>query len=226
MTRFLVALAALLSLCACGAGVPHATTHPTLRVGAQVTSEPPHGTPAAVAALAALPVKGRAAKTGYSREQFGKPWVDTDHNGCDTRDDILARDLVGITRDGCKVLTGTLIDPYSGNSIPFVRGPGTSSRVQIDHVVALSDAWQKGAAQWTSGRRLQFANDPRNLLATYGPLNAAKGDADAATWVPPRRAEWCDYGKSQVGVKVAYSLWVTQAEHDALARLLDTCPSA
>lgn len=176
--------------------------------------------------LAALEVKGRAPKTGYDRDQFGPAWADVDRNGCDTRNDVLARDLTDVTfEDGthdCVVLTGTLDDPYTGDVIDFERGP-SSADVQIDHVVALSDAWQKGAQQWDAGTRRQFANDPANLLAVDGPANGAKGDGDAATWLPPSTGYRCAYVARQVRVKAAYGLWVTQAERDAMARQLDAC---
>lgn len=180
---------------------------------------------ATLALLDTLPVKGRAPKTGYTREQFGAAWADTDRNGCDTRDDILARDLATITKRGaCTVLSGILRDPYTAKVIDFARGQGTSALVQIDHIVALSDAWQTGAQQLSAEQRVRFANDPRNLLAVDGATNQAKGDADAATWLPPNRAFRCDYVTSQVAVKAAYGLWVTRAEHDAIARVLATCP--
>ncbi|MDQ1649012.1 MAG: hypothetical protein QOG60_1069, partial [Frankiaceae bacterium] len=117
-----------------------------------------------------------------------------------------------------------LAEPYSGRTIVFHRGQATSSAVQIDHVVALSDAWQTGAQQWDGSRREAFANDPRNLQATDGPTNQQKGDADAASWLPPNTAYRCTYGRRQVQVKAAYDLWVTPAERDALARVLAGCP--
>ncbi|MGY1786493.1 GmrSD restriction endonuclease domain-containing protein [Geodermatophilus sp. SYSU D00698] len=191
----------------------------------------PPAVPAAGSALEALDsveVRGRAPQTGYSRDEFGDGWVDTDQNGCDTRNDVLARDLTGErfepgTRD-CVVVSGTLVDPYSGRTIAFRRGEGTSEAVQIDHVVALSDAWQKGAQQWDADRRTEFANDPLNLLAVDGPLNQAKGDSDAATWLPPARSYRCAYVARQVAVKVTYGLWMTRAERDAVAGVLDACP--
>ncbi len=176
--------------------------------------------------LASLEVKGRAPKTGYDRDEFGTAWSDVDRNGCDTRNDVLARDLTDVTyREGtgdCVVLTGTLVDPYSGTTIAFERG-ATSAAVQIDHVVALSDAWQKGAQQWTAGQRTEFANDPANLLAVDGPTNQAKGAGDAATWLPPSTGYRCAYVAQQIRVKAAYGLWVTPAERDAMDRQLDTC---
>lgn len=184
---------------------------------------------AAQAALTELPVRGRAPLTGYDRSLFGPAWADTDHNGCDTRNDVLARDLTGMTTDGetggCVVLTGVLADPYGGKVIAFERG-AQSSQVQIDHVVALADAWQKGAAQWTADRRQEFANDPANLLAVDGPNNQAKGAGDAATWLPPNRGYRCAYVIRQVLVKAAYGLWVTAAEHDAMERWLARCETA
>lgn len=177
----------------------------------------------ATAALDDLAVKGRAPRTGYDRDLFGRGWVDVDRNGCDTRNDILRRDLRGRTMQGaCMVLSGRLQDPYSARPVFFVRGG--ASEVDIDHVVALSDAWQKGAQQWSSAKRVAFANDPLNLLATDASLNRAKGDSDAASWLPPRRASWCGYVARQIAVKRKYELWVTSAEKSAMRRVLNACP--
>jgi len=194
--------------------------------GTPPTTRPAAGTAAAV--LDSLPVKGRAPRTGYDRERFGQAWADTDRNGCDTRNDVLRRDLQAIViragTHGCMVLSGTLADPYTGTAIAFVRGAATSSRVQIDHVVALSDAWQKGAQQWSALTRTRFANDPLNLLAVDGPTNQRKSDGDAATWLPPRTSYRCAYVARQTAVKARYGVWVTAAEKDAVRRVLATCP--
>jgi hypothetical protein len=188
------------------------------------TPEPAQGE--ALAVLATLEVKGRAPTTGYDREQFGPAWADTDGNGCDTRNDVLARDLTqtSIDRDGCTVRTGLLAGPYSREWIRFVRGENTSALVQVDHVVALSDAWQKGAQPLSPAERERLANDPLNLLAVDARLNQQKGDGDAATWLPPNRSFWCPYVARQVAVKARYDLWVTSAERDAIARILSDCP--
>nr|WP_240720823.1 HNH endonuclease family protein [Pseudarthrobacter sp. NamE2] len=181
----------------------------------------------ALVQLEGIPVKGRAPKTGYTRDEFGPAWADTDHNGCDTRNDILARDLANETfkpgTNNCVVAEGTLADKYTGTTINFVRGQDTSSDVQIDHIVPLSDAWQKGAQQLTADRRKEFANDPLNLMAADGPTNSAKGDKDAATWLPPNRAFRCEYVARQTAVKAKYQLWVTRAERDAIAGILTGC---
>lgn len=162
--------------------------------------------------MAKLTVKGRAPKTGYTRGQFGQAWYDTDRNGCDTRNDILRRDLKNRQmKNDCKVLAGTPDpDPYTGTSVTFVYGG--ASEVDIDHLVALSDAWQKGAAMWPAGKRLALANDPLNLLAVGSSTNRSKGDGDAATWLPPNKAFRCTYVAKQVAVKGMYDLWVTAAE--------------
>jgi hypothetical protein len=182
----------------------------------------------ALALLATLPVKGRAPKTGYSRAAFGQAWTDVDHNGCDTRNDVLRRDMTQtVLKPGtadCIVVTGLLADPYSNVQISFVRGAATSADVQIDHVVALSDAWQKGAFAWDAVKRTAFANDPLNLLAVSGALNQQKGNGDAATWLPPNRAFRAAYVARQVAVKAKYGLWVTQAERDAIVRILAAAP--
>ncbi|UER55826.1 HNH endonuclease [Kineosporiaceae bacterium SCSIO 59966] len=186
------------------------------------------GDATALALLGTLEVKGRAPRTGYDRDLFGPRWADTDRNGCDTRNDTLRRDLTDVVlkpgTNGCVVLSGSFVEPYSGAHVDFVRGQGTSELVQIDHVVALSDAWQKGAQQWTPQRRLAFANDPLNLLAVDGALNQQKGDGDAATWLPPNKAFRCAYVARQVAVKVKYDAWVTAAERGAVARVLSACP--
>jgi len=183
----------------------------------------------ALAALATLKVKGRAPKTGYDRALFGQAWADVDRNGCDTRNDVLRRDLSSFVlktgTHGCLVLSGRLHDPYTGTVIAFLRGQSTSAKVQIDHVVALSDAWQKGAQLWSTSRRTTFANDSLNLLAVDGPTNGRKGDGDAATWLPPNKAYRCSYAARQVAVKAKYGLWVAGAERDALVRILASCPS-
>jgi hypothetical protein len=182
---------------------------------------------AAIARLEGIPVKGRAPKTGYTRDGFGPAWSDTDRNGCDTRNDILARDLTNETfksgTNNCVVATGILADKYTGTTINFVRGQDTSSDVQIDHIVALSDAWQKGAQQLSADQRKELANDPLNLMAADGPTNSAKGDKDAASWLPPNRSFRCEYVARQTAVKTKYNLWLTQAEHDAIAGILKGC---
>lgn len=184
------------------------------------------------AQLDALAVKGRAPKTGYDRDLFGQRWSDDvpvtlGHNGCDTRNDILRRDLVDVVikpnTNDCVALSGTLHDPFTGATIPFQRGSATSSAVQIDHIVAMSDAWQKGAQGLDEDARRAFANDPLNLLAVDGPSNQRKGDGDAATWLPPNSAFRCQYVARQIAVKHRYGLWVTPAERDALDRWLGTC---
>jgi hypothetical protein len=224
----LLALSVLLSACA-------GTTVPLFSPSPSVAPAPAEGlvgkaSPVLVD-LARLAVKGRAPMTGYSRDQFGPAWTDDvvvagGHNGCDTRNDVLARDLANRVLDTgstCVVVRGTLTDPYTGKVIDFVRGR-TSAKVQIDHMVALGNAWASGAAGISATKRRALANDPLNLQAVDGPTNEAKGDSDAATWLPPRREFWCTYVTHQVQVKNAYGLSVTQAEHDRMADILRSCP--
>ena len=176
-----------------------------------------------ISALNSLEVKGRAPKTGYSRAQFPH-WSDLDRNGCDARNDILKRDLTDMifkagTRD-CKVISGVLLDPFSNKVLAFTSA---KSAVDIDHLVALSNAWQTGAAYFDRSKRSQIANDPLNLLAVDARLNRQKGDGDAATWLPPHKPFRCEYVSRQVAVKAKYSLWVTAAEKDAITRVLNQC---
>jgi hypothetical protein len=192
----------------------------------QAVADPTDGVMTAADQLATLAIKPRAPRDGYRRDEFGRAWLDVDRNGCDTRNDILTRDLNDIVVDSrCRILTGVLLEPFTGDTILFERGEQTSALVQIDHVVALSNAWQTGAQDISEQRRIEFANDPLNLIAVSGLLNQQKGDSDAASWLPPDRGYWCEYVARQVGVKAHYSLWVTQAEHDQMARVLRSCPT-
>ncbi len=180
------------------------------------------GSSTAMEELGKLAVKGRAPKTGYSRKQFGDGWGKID--GCSVREVILARDLRDEKVDeDCKVLSGVLQDPYTGQTIHFQRGEKTSSKVQIDHVVALSDAWQKGAQNLSAADREKLANDPLNLLASEGQANQNKGDSDASAWLPPNKNFRCQYVARQIAVKKKYHLWVTDAEKQASVHVLEKC---
>lgn len=216
-------IAVLVALAGVGAAVIVAPDHWVVQP--EPVSEQPLGTPSGAAAdvLSRLEVKGRAPKTDYRRTQFGDGWAT--RQGCDIRNIILYRDLDNTAvNDVCKVLRGTLQDPYTGKTIQFTRGADTSDDVQIDHVVALSDAWQKGAQALSRIEREQLANDPLELLAVDGAANQEKSDGDAATWLPPNKSFRCEYVARQIAVKQKYRLWVTQAEHDAIVRVLQTCP--
>ena len=179
----------------------------------------------AVALLASLPVKPALSMSGYNRTgDFGAAWLDENHNGCDTRNDILSRDLTKITKSGaCTVLTGVLVSPYTGSTIDFLRGEKTSALVQIDHLVALGDAWETGAQALSQAQRETLANDPLELMAVDGRSNDQKGDKDASQWVPPNSAFDCTYVARQISVKITYSLWVTPAEQSAMASVLSKC---
>lgn len=226
----------LLALVLSGCNVSPADSSPSTTPSKPPTASPvgKPGDGSALKLLVKLPVKGRAPQTGYDREKFGPAWADDvtvqgGRNGCDTRNDVLRRDLqqrsVKPGTRGCVVLAGVLKDAYSGQSISFRRGKDTSSDVQIDHVVALANAWQTGAQQLTNERRQDFGNDPLNLWAVSGKLNQQKGAGDAATWLPPSSAIRCRYVARQIAVKATYGLWVTQAERDAMKRILDRCPT-
>jgi hypothetical protein len=202
---------------------------------AEPAKRSPAGTEATAAAvLDELEVKGRAPKTGYKRSQFGEAWTDDTsapwgHDLCDTRDDILNRDLtnkqyVAIRKCHTAVASGDLHDPYTGQWIHFQRGKGTSALIQIDHATAISDDWQKGAQRLSLAERTNLANDPLNLIAVDGHSNQSKGDGDAATWLPPNKAFRCAYVSRQIAVKAKYRLWVTPAEKSAMARVLGGCP--
>ncbi len=172
--------------------------------------------------LAELEVKGRAPKTGYDPDLF-KWRSDVDHNGCDTRNDVLRRDLedISLKSDGCVVTAGILDDEYAGRTYVFDRSP---NNIDIDHIVARSNAWQTGASAFDEDTLREFGNDPLNLLAVSSSLNRQKGDGDAATWLPPAKDYRCEYVSRQIAIKHKYELWVVKAEKAAMERVLDTCP--
>lgn len=180
--------------------------------------------PLAIDILAKLEIKGRASKAGYDREAFYNNWPSVE--GCSLRQRIIKREF-GETAvlDGCNVVSGSFVDPYTGESKTFKNRSEISSGIQIDHVVALSNAWQTGAQYQSADERRSLATDPLNLLAVDGAANQQKSDGDAATWLPKNKAFRCQYVARQVSVKYKYNLWITQAEHDAIARVLEKCPN-
>jgi len=181
----------------------------------------------AIQELGKLAVREAASKDGYKRDEFltSGSWNKWG-NGCNTREKILGRDLEEIKYgdNSCTVLSGVLHDPYTGKIIYFTRGASTSSAVQIDHIVSLSNAWQTGAQNLDKTVRNQLANDDLNLLAVDGPTNQQKSDRDASGWLPPNKAFRCEYVARQIAVKIKYTLWVTSNEHNAMFNTLSTCP--
>ena len=203
--------------------VPNTTQIPEVLASPSVisTQEPSAGDTQAILAAQALVERGRSASTNYSRDAFGSAWKDVDRNGCDTRNDILSRDFTTASYKGgtndCKVVGGTWTDPYSNESYTFTEQP---SEAQIDHVVALSNAWQMGADLWTDEMRTEFANDPLNLIVTVASLNRQKSDSNAASWLPPYKPGRCDFIARQVAVKAKWQLFVTSSEKNAMLGIL------
>ncbi|BBX97611.1 hypothetical protein MLAC_29050 [Mycobacterium lacus] len=187
-----------------------------------------------LAGIAVLPQ--RIHRYDYRRAAYGDAWDDNNdaplgHNGCDTRDDILDRDLVDKTYVSIKrcpnaVATGILHDPYTNTVIAFQRGAKVGESVQIDHIVPLAYAWDMGASGWADPERLRFANDPANLLAVQGQANQDKGDLPPAQWMPPNTAFACQYAMQFIAVLRGYSLPVDQASAGVLRKAAETCPTA
>lgn len=186
-------------------------------------------TPASPVQLASLELTDESASIPeYRRDEFGDPWADVDGNGCDTRNDVLARDLDEIsfmTTRPCVVDSGILVDPYTGATIAFQHGEQTSMAVQIEHVIPLSLAWRSGAWQWTDEERLAFANDQTLLLAVDGPTNQSRGDSDLDQWLPPNDSFTCEFVALVLDGLERYDLTITSAAHDAAAAELATCPA-
>ena len=190
---------------------------------AVAVSEADAGVPLAVEVLEKLEVKGRAPKTGYARTEFYNGWPTVD--GCSLRQRIIRREFgESAVLDGCTVVAGEFDEPYTGEHQVF-HDKMEVSKIQIDHVVALSDAWQKGAQYLSAEARYGIATDPLNLLAVDGLANQQKSDGDAATWLPSNKKFRCQYVARQVSVKYKYSLWVTEAEKEAIGRVLENCPN-
>ena len=187
-----------------------------------------------LAGVAEVPMRIRGYD--YRRAAFGESWTDDNdapggHNGCDTRNDILDRDLVDKTYVSIKrcpnaIATGTLHDPYTNDTIAFVRGNQTGAAVQIEHIVPLAYAWDLGARNWTDEMRVRFANDPANLLAVDGPANQDKGDQEPATWMPPNTAFRCQYAIQFIVVLRGYGLPVDAPSAPVLREAADTCPKS
>ncbi len=190
---------------------------------AEVATEADSDAPLAVEILEKIEVKGRAPKTGYKREEFYSGWPTVD--GCSLRQRIIKREF-GETAvlDGCNVVAGEFDEPYTGEHMVFTEKTQIY-KIQIDHVVALSDAWQKGAQYMEKEVRYKIATDPLNLLAVDGPANEQKSDGDAATWLPSNKKFRCQYVARQVSVKYKYGLWVTEAEKEAIGKVLINCPN-
>lgn len=181
--------------------------------------------PLAVDVLEKLEVKGRAPKTGYKRDEFYDSWPNIE--GCSLRQRIIRRefgDQAKLADDDCNVLSGEYDEPYTGQHLVFSEKSEISKGVQIDHVVALSDAWQKGAQNLNKDERYNLATDPLNLLAVDSSANQGKSDGDAATWLPSNKSFRCQYVARQISVKYKYRLWVTEAEKVAMSTILETCP--
>ncbi|MDT5161844.1 MAG: hypothetical protein QOC90_2154 [Mycobacterium sp.] len=186
-----------------------------------------------LAGIAEVPARIRGHD--YRRDAFGDTWTDDNpapggHNGCDTRNDILDRDLIDKTYVSIKrcpnaVASGTLHDPYTNATVPFVRGAQVGAAVQIDHIVPLALAWDLGARSWTDDMRVRFANDPANLLAVDGPANQDKGDKEPATWMPPNHAFWCQYAVQFANVLRGYGLAVDAPSAAVLRDAAATCPT-
>lgn len=190
---------------------------------AEAVTETNENAPLATEILEKLEVKGRAPKTGYARTEFYNNWPTVD--GCNLRQRIIKREFGdSAVLDGCTVVAGEFDEPYTGEHRVSTE-KSQISKIQIDHVVALSDAWQKGAQYMEKETRYNIATDPLNLLAVDGPANEQKSDGDAATWLPSNKKFRCQYVARQVSVKYKYGLWVTEAEKEAISRVLTNCPN-
>lgn len=174
--------------------------------------------------LELLDVKGRAPKEGYERDEFYPGWPTVD--GCNLRQIIIKREFGdSAVLDGCNVISGEYDEPYTGEHLAFTSKEQISKKIQIDHVVALSDAWQKGAKYFDYDTRNKIATDPLNLLAVDASANKQKSDGDAATWLPKNKKFRCQYIARQISVKYKYQLWVTEAEKNAMINVLKECPN-
>lgn len=177
--------------------------------------------------LSSLKVKAKSYSVSYKRSAFGEAWLDVDKNDCDTRNDILHRDLfqqvTSFSKGPCVIESGKLLDPYTNKTISFTRGLTSSQAVQIDHIVSLANAWHTGAYLLSESKRVELANDPIELLATSAKANSSKSDLDASQWLPENKSFYCSYASLTIAVKKKYQLWVTKSEKSSLQNLLKYC---
>ncbi len=161
---------------------------------------------------------------GYDRDLFPH-WIDADGDGCNTRAEVLiAEAVVAPSISGtCDLTGGSWLSPYDGLRIDGAGG------VQIDHVVALAEAWYSGAVSWTTERRQRFANDlevPWTLNAVSPESNEAKGSSDPAEWLPPLSSDLCPYIEAWIGTKIRWGLAIDAAEKHALDQAVAACPDS
>ena len=203
------------------AAAPTTAAPTTTGTGTAATSPGSSGVPSAESELSRLRVAAEGPRTGYERSLFPQ-WIDADHDGCDTRHEVLIAESVVPARvgAGCAV-TGQWYSAYDGVTTT------DASTFDIDHVVPLAEAWDSGAATWDAARRTAYANDldhPETLRAVSASANREKGDDDPAAWKPPLRSDWCSYATDWISVKVTWNLTADPAEVDALRSMLATCP--
>jgi hypothetical protein len=240
--RTVLAALIVLGFAATGCGYPVVGVDPSESKpppGATPTSNPATVQPATgTAKLIAAELRevrvisARPKVLGYKRDQFGQTWTDNHagrggHNGCDTRNDVLAAQLTAVqyrARSKCVVIAGTLpTDPYTGRRIDFRKAAAT--KVQIDHVYPLARAWDMGAASWPLQRRVDFANDEAaNLLAVDGPANASKNDSGPGEWLPLNRNYRCTYVLRYLQVAHKYALPITTTDRNAAQAITRICP--
>lgn len=165
----------------------------------------------------------RENSRGYDRDLF-RHWIDVDGDGCDTREQVLKRDAIGLAQVDpfrCTVVEADWLSPYDG------RRSSDRGEVDIDHVVALKEAWDSGAWQWSEAQRTAFANDttdPRTLLAVSSSSNRSKSDKDPSNWLPPLRGYVCTYLSNWVSVKARWNLSMDRSEWGRINNLLsDQC---
>ena len=185
--------------------------------GGSTTTTTPKDAGDATTKLGALKVAKAGSMSGYSREKFPH-WRDTGSN-CDIRDTVLKRDGTKVKVSGCNVVAGSWTSVYDGDKIT------DPSKVDIDHVVPLANAWRSGASKWTTDQRGDFANDLEDpqLVAVSASSNRSKGDQDPSTWKPELSGSWCEYAQDWITVKSKWKLTVTTAEKSALTDMLEKC---
>ena len=199
--------------------LPPSPSTTTVSTPAFTSTSAPSAAPAP-GLLGALTVAAEGSRNGYDRSLFSH-WRDTNGSGCDARQDTLAEQVIGFPQvdlfDSCVIVEGDWYSIFDG-----VTHAGSPSELDIDHVVALAEAWDSGAANWDSATRRRFANDPAHLVAVTASSNRSKGDSDLTEWRPLRSA-WCVTATITAQVKAAYGLSVDRAEYDAIAEMLGTC---
>ncbi len=198
--------------------LPTVRITPTARV-TPVATAPTSPGPQLTIAVAPIP----SDIPDYDRGEWSH-WSDDDGDCQDARQEALIAEsetpVQYTTDDRCRVASGSWEGPHTGE---VFTNPGD---LDVDHMVPLANAHRSGGWAWSKDKKRQYANDlsyDGHLIAVKVSANRAKGSSGPEDWKPPEHAYWCRYALDWITIKNAWDLTATEAEADALEKMLGTC---